>query len=80
NKVVDNLLEKARTEPDPSKRLDLYRQAEEIIVKEAPWVPLTHGVTHLLVKPYVKGIHYGASRLYPWLADVYLEEQDRAGG
>ncbi len=38
NSAVDELLEKAIVETDPQKRLDLYRQAIEIIWKDAPWI------------------------------------------
>lgn len=54
NPEVDRLLEEARTEQDPTKRLALYQQAEEIIVREAPWIPLFYGKANVLVKPYVK--------------------------
>jgi len=56
NPSVDDLLEKARVEPDPARRMALYQQAEEIIVREAPWVPLFHGIDYILVKPYVQGL------------------------
>lgn len=55
NPEVDALLEQARAESDPETRMDLYRQAEEIIVDEAPWIPLYHGRNHYLVKPDVNG-------------------------
>lgn len=71
NAEVDRLLEAAR-EGDRAERRTLYRRAERIIVQEVPWIPLTHGVTHTLVKPYVKGLESGAS-LYPWLKGIYLE-------
>lgn len=72
NATVDALLEQARVEADHALRLALYAQAEKTIVAEAPWVPLTHGVSYTLVKPYVRGFHSSAS-LYPWLADIRLE-------
>jgi ABC-type oligopeptide transport system substrate-binding subunit len=72
NAQVDALLEQARIEAAPTQRAALYRQAEASIVSEAPWIPLTHGVSYMLVKPYVKGFHSSAS-LYPWLADIRLE-------
>ena len=72
NAEVDRLLEQARVERDPAKRTALYRRAEHIIIGEAPWIPLTYGVTHTLVKPYVKGYH-ASGGLYPWLKDIYLE-------
>ncbi|MDO8615976.1 MAG: peptide ABC transporter substrate-binding protein [Dehalococcoidia bacterium] len=52
---VDSLLDQARTEKDEQKRLDLYRQAEETIVQDSPWIPLYHGKASVLTKPYVKG-------------------------
>jgi oligopeptide transport system substrate-binding protein len=55
NPDVDELLERARTEADETARLELYRQAEELIVDDAPWVPLYHGTNSYLVKPDVQG-------------------------
>ncbi len=73
NAQVDSLLERARVETDVTRRTALYREAERIIVAQVAWIPLTHGTTHALIKPYVKG--FGASGgLYPWLKDIYLEE------
>ncbi len=55
NPEVDAILDQARTEADPTRRLALYDQAEEMIVNDAPWIPLFHGASHNIVKPYVKG-------------------------
>ena len=70
---VDLLLEQARVEADPTKRMALYRQAEDVIVRDAPWIPLTHSVSYALAKPYVEGFQPGAS-LYPWLKDISLNK------
>jgi ABC-type transport system substrate-binding protein len=70
NPEVDALLEQARVEQDEERRFGLYRQAETIIVQDAPWIPLYHGVQYELVKPYVKGLvitpqgDYDVSRAY----------------
>ncbi len=40
NATVDALVEEARTEQDISKRVQLYQDAEKIIVEEAAWLPL----------------------------------------
>jgi ABC-type oligopeptide transport system substrate-binding subunit len=70
NSEVDALLEQARVEQDEERRFGLYRQAETIIVQDAPWIPLYHGVQYELVKPYVKGLvitpqgDYDVSRAY----------------
>jgi oligopeptide transport system substrate-binding protein len=52
---VDKLLDDARAEKDQGKQQDLYRQAEQLIVDDAPWIPLYHGKNSVLIKPYVKG-------------------------
>ncbi|MGQ9573369.1 MAG: peptide ABC transporter substrate-binding protein [Dehalococcoidia bacterium] len=54
NAEVDRLLEEAETESDEATRLSLYQQAEQIIVNEAPWIPLFHDKFSVLIKPYVK--------------------------
>jgi ABC-type transport system substrate-binding protein len=55
NSEVDDLLDRARAELDEATRLDLYRQAEQIIVDDAGWAPLYHGKAGVLVKPDVQG-------------------------
>jgi ABC-type transport system substrate-binding protein len=55
NPDVDALLDQARTELDEATRLDLYQEAERLIVQDAPWIPLTHSKPGILIKPYVKG-------------------------
>ncbi len=54
NPEVDRLLEEARTEQDAEKRYGLYQQAEQLIIQDAPWIPLFFGQDHVLIKPYVK--------------------------
>lgn len=56
NKDVDRLLEQARVEQDQPKRWQLYQQAEQRIINDAPAVLLFHDVTYALVKPRVKGL------------------------
>ncbi len=58
NPELDALLEEARTEQDPERRWDLYRQAERIVVDDAVWIPLMHDVDYYLIKPYVQGLVY----------------------
>ncbi|HEY5625916.1 MAG TPA: peptide ABC transporter substrate-binding protein [Dehalococcoidia bacterium] len=55
NPAVDTLLDQADREVDEAARLDLYQQAEELIVEDMPWAPLYHGKASYLVKPYVEG-------------------------
>ena len=54
NPEVDDLLMRARVETDSTLRYSLYNQAEQMILDDAPWVPLWFdGESKLLVKPNV---------------------------
>jgi len=54
NGQVDLLLERARIELDETARFELYHQAEEFIVNDAPWIPLWHSNGgSVLIKPNV---------------------------
>ncbi len=54
NPEVDDLLMQARVETDTTKRYSLYNEAEQMILDDAPWVPLWFdGESKLLVKPNV---------------------------
>ena len=55
NPEVDQLLEDARTELDPDARLALYAQAEELIIKDAAWLPLYFSQSHVVVNEAVQG-------------------------
>ena len=55
NPVVDDLLERARVELDPELRLELYRDAERLIVDDAAWLPLYFSQSHVVVNPAVQG-------------------------
>ena len=39
---LHKILIEAQTEVDEDKRNELYKQAQEIIHEDAPWVPLAH--------------------------------------
>ncbi len=54
NADVDALLNSARVERDPQRRLQLYQDAEKKIVEDAVWLPLYFSNSHVVVKPEVK--------------------------
>ena len=55
NSLVDSLLERARVERSREARFALYNQAEQIILDDAPWIPLWHsGERNVLIKSNVK--------------------------
>lgn len=55
NATLDALLEQARTEQDVEKRIQLYQQAEKIIVEDAAGLFTMHSISYVLVKPYING-------------------------
>ena len=57
NAEVDSILERARVEQDEQARIALYNEAEQLIIEQAPWVPLYHSNgDSYIIKPYVKGL------------------------
>ncbi|MPZ49456.1 MAG: peptide ABC transporter substrate-binding protein [Dehalococcoidia bacterium] len=72
NPQVDALTLEARTEQDTTKRLQLYQQAEQIILEDAPWIPLYFGRDHFVVKPHVKG-YDPAPIVIPFLRYLSIE-------
>ena len=72
NLDLDALLDQAAIEQDEATRLPMYQQAEQLVVDEAPCLPLWHGTNHILVKPYVKD--YELSSLgVPDLSRVHID-------
>ncbi|MCH8988480.1 MAG: peptide ABC transporter substrate-binding protein [Chloroflexi bacterium] len=72
NPDVDALLEKARVETDETLRFRIYNQVEQMILDDAPWIPLWYsGERYLLVKPYVHD-YLQTPLIIPKLRHVYL--------
>ncbi len=55
NPQLDPILEAARIEPDVTKRIAMYQQAEQMLVDDAAALFTVHHLSYELVKPYVKG-------------------------
>jgi len=72
NPEVDALLEAAGVEQDRDSSLELYRQAEQLMVEDAACIPLAFGRNYVLIRPYVKG--YELNPLgFAMLNEVWLE-------
>lgn len=75
NAEVDALLDAATTEPDPARRVQLYQEAEQIIVNEAAWLPLWWGAEgKILVKPSVNDFRLSPLGSFT-LKDVWLDKE-----
>lgn len=70
---VDRLLDRAATEPDAAVRIELYREAERLIIQDAIWMTMTHGKSYILTKPWVKGLIH-PPMVIPRLKYVSIEE------
>lgn len=57
NAAYDSLLKQGATERDLGRRADLLYQAEEIALRELPWIPLMHYRTKALISPRLRGYH-----------------------
>ena len=70
--AYDRLVNEARRTIDQRERMGLYRQADRILIEQAPVIPWVHLRWSLLVKPWVK--RYPASAIRQWFwKDVIIE-------
>jgi len=53
SREFDSLIDRAAIEQDKDKRMELYRQAEQIIIDQAPVIPLWFNRNYVLVNPRV---------------------------
>ena len=74
NPALDALLDEAGVEQDPEKRLALYREAEQLIIDESPWVPLYFDLEHWLVKPWVQNYEI-TPMIIPKFQYVFISEE-----
>jgi oligopeptide transport system substrate-binding protein len=66
------LVEQARRTTDRAERLDLYRQADKLLIEEAAIVPLFYNKGHALLKPWVRKYPTSPVNWYYW-KDVILD-------
>jgi len=72
NESYSRLMEKARRVMDQEERMELYGQAETILVEESPIMPLYYMRQHLLVKPWVSKFPISAINHWFW-KDIIIE-------
>ena len=60
NPEVDRLLDRARAERDYLKRIEMYRKIEEMILDDAPIVPMVNHLFQMVYQPYVRGVEVSA--------------------
>jgi oligopeptide transport system substrate-binding protein len=71
---VDALLARARNERDVLRRVDLYRRAEQVILDDAPILPIFHYSYERIFQPYVRDVEVsGLGDPYIPFRKVWLE-------
>ncbi len=79
NPEVDRLLERAQRESDDFTRLQLYRQAEELIMADAPMVNLVYYTREHLFQLYVGGVELNAlGEPYVAMKKIWLDTTHHA--
>ncbi len=82
NAQFDTLLEQGRAELDGDKRLEIYRQAEEVLQQDVGYVPVVWGVFFGMFKPWVQGVPRNSqeklmveNNIYRWAREhMYIVE------
>ncbi|MCH7663038.1 MAG: peptide ABC transporter substrate-binding protein [Chloroflexi bacterium] len=62
NENYRNLINKAEQSQVPAERIQIYQQAEKILINQVPIMPLVYSTNHFLRKPWVKSAYYGLER------------------
>ena len=71
NPAVDRLLDEAEPVVDPARRFALFHEAEVLIMRDAPWVPLFHPAESVIRHPRLR--NYRLHPLRPTrIEDVWL--------
>jgi ABC-type oligopeptide transport system substrate-binding subunit/DNA-binding SARP family transcriptional activator len=71
------LVEKARRLTDQAQRMALYRQAELILVQEAPIIPLFYPRFLVLVKPWIRGFLLSPAGQETWQNVIIEPHEER---
>ena len=75
NEELHDILIEAQQDKDLKKRAVLYRQAQEIIHEDAPWVPLAHTKDLVAVNKKVKGVIVQPLFPHAYLKEAWIEEK-----
>jgi oligopeptide transport system substrate-binding protein len=74
NPAVDDLLVAARNARDIQRRVELYQRAEQLVLDDAPVIPMMHHTYERLFQPYVRSVEVnGLGDPYIPLRKIWLE-------
>jgi oligopeptide transport system substrate-binding protein len=76
NPVVDDLFASAQREGNPQRRVELFRRAEQLILDDAPMIPILHYTYERLFQPYVRSVEVnGLGDPYIPMRKIWLERR-----
>ncbi|MFE3292739.1 ABC transporter substrate-binding protein [Rhodococcus sp. NPDC059234] len=71
NPELSALLNRARTEPDPVRRAELTVEADKLVMRELPWIPMSHPASFLVLDKKLAGAPTSFAYMQaPWLAKL----------
>ncbi len=73
NPNVNKMFREAASETNAARRFQLYQEAEQQVVADAPWIFLLHPTLHLLCQPWIRGVAphpVWPARFERWSVDV----------
>jgi len=73
NQQVDRLLDEGRVTVDPQKRLAVYRDLQELLLEQAPWIPLASPVDTTFAQPRTRDLYVDKFGTL-LLDDAYLQK------
>jgi oligopeptide transport system substrate-binding protein len=72
NPALDRLLDRAKVEADDAARIRLYQEAEDLLLRDAPWTFMYTPLDIHVVQPYVRG--YVPHPVYTdYVGDLWLD-------
>jgi ABC-type oligopeptide transport system substrate-binding subunit/class 3 adenylate cyclase len=77
DETYQQLVKDARRAMDQQQRIEMYRQADQILVDAAAIVPLTYWRSHLLIKPWVKRYPTSATKWWYWKDVIIWKKKGR---
>jgi len=76
NKEFDDLVVQGKAEPDPDKRLEIYKQAERVIQEDVGYIPVVFRVDQYAFKPWVKGVAVNRQGFWVPQGNIYARMLD----
>src|SRR4030095_12955563 len=78
NGAVDDLLLQAKRERDLKRQMEIYREAERLVMADAPVMPIWHYTYERLFQPYVRSVEVnGLGDPYIALKKIWLDGRAR---